>query len=110
MTKPNLDRLASPVNPNGLFAEAIDGTLKEQFPDTKERLILAVADIKSFLVEVVGLDLDMADLVAARATQEVLAATDTDLTDYEVGRAIEMGSNFSTGVAVDRAIDAIMRD
>lgn len=108
MTKQNYNRIASPVNPNGVLADSVDGFLKEQFPDPRERLIIAIADIKSFLVEVAGLDLDMADVVAARAAQEILAATDTDLTQQDINYAIELGSALSTHVAVDRAIDGIL--
>ena len=108
MANHNYDRLSSPTNPNGVFGEFIDGSLKEQFPEKKDRLTVAIADIKSFLVESVGVDPDMADVVAARAAQEIASALDSDLTQDEVGRAIEIGSHLSSSVAVDRAINNIL--
>ena len=108
MAKRNYDRLSSPTNPNGVFGEFLDGSLEEQFPDKKDRLMIAVADIKSFLVESVGVDPDMADVVAARAAQEITSALDSGLTQHEVNRAIEMGSELSGSIAVDRAVDNIL--
>lgn len=108
MSSPNYDRLSSPTNPNGVFGELTDGSLKEQFPEQQERLIIAIADIKSFLIEVVGVDPDMSDIVAARAAQEITSALDTDLTPHEVNRAIELGSTLSSNIAVDRAVDDIL--
>ena len=108
MANHNYDRLSSPTNPNGIFDEFANGTLKEKFPEQEHRLILAVADIKSFLIEAVGVDPDMADVVAARAAQEIASALDSDLTQDEVGRAIEIGSHLSSSVAVDRAINNIL--
>jgi len=108
MSSPNFDRLSSPTNPNGVFGEFIDGSLKEQFPDKKQRLTIAVADIKSFLIESVGVDPDMADVVAARAAREITSALDSDLTQNEVNHAIEMGSELSSTIAVDRAVDNIL--
>ena len=102
------DRLSSPTNPNGVFGEFIDGSLKEQFPEKKDRLTVAIADIKSFLVESVGVDPDMAEVVAARAAQEITSALDSDLTQDEVNRAIEVGSELSSTIAVDRAVDNIL--
>lgn len=106
----NYDRLTSPVNPNGIFGDFIDGSIKEQFPGQRERLILATADVKSFLIEVAGLDPDMAEVVAARATREVAMALDSDLSDTELSRAIELGGRLSEDVAVSRALDNILRD
>jgi hypothetical protein len=108
MSNPNHDRLSSPTNPNGVFGEFIDGSLKEQFPEKKDRLMIAVADIKSFLIETVGVDPDMADVVAARAAQEITSALDSDLTQNEIDRAIAMGSELSSSVAVDRAVGDIL--
>ena len=108
MANHNYDRLSSLTNPNGVFGEFIDGSLKEQFPEKKDRLTVAIADIKSFLVESVGVDPDMAEVVAARAAQEITSALDSDLTQDEVGRAIEIGSHLSSSVAVDRAINNIL--
>ena len=108
MENHNYDRLSSPTNPNGIFGEFVNGTLKEKFPEQEHRLVLAVADIKSFLIEVVGVDPEMADVVAARAAQKITSALDSDLTQDEVGRAIEMGSELSSSVAVDRAINNIL--
>ncbi len=108
MVNQNYDRLSSPTNPNGVFGEFINGSLKEQFPEKKDRLTIAVADVKSFLVETVGVDPGMADVVAARAAQEITSALDSDLTQDEVNRAIEMGSELSSTIAVNRAIDNIL--
>lgn len=108
MTNHYYDRLSSPTNPNGVFGEFIDGTLKEQFPEHKDRLIIAVADIKSFLIETVGVDPEMADVVAARAAQEITSALDSDLTQDEINRAIEIGSELSGSIAVDRAVENIL--
>lgn len=108
MENHNYDRLSSPTNPNGVFGEFIDGSLKEQFPEKKDRLTVAIADIKSFLVESVGVDPDMAEVVAARAAQEITSALDSDLTQDEVNRAIEVGSELSSTIAVDRAVDNIL--
>ena len=108
MVNYNYDRLSSPTNPNGVFGEFIDGSLKEQFPEKKDRLTVAIADIKSFLVESVGVDPDMAEVVAARAAQEITSALDSDLTQDEVNRAIEVGSELSSTIAVDRAVDNIL--
>ena len=108
MANHNYDRLSSLTNPNGVFGEFIDGSLKEQFPEKKDRLTVAIADIKSFLVESVGVDPDMAEVVAARAAQEITSALDSDLTQDEVGRAIEIGSHLSSSVAVERAINNIL--
>lgn len=102
------DRLSSPTNPNGVFGGFIDGSLKEQFPEKKDRLMIAAADLKSFLVESVGVDPDIAEVAAARAAQEITSALDSDLTQSEVDRAIEMGSKLSSAIAVDRAIDNIL--
>ncbi len=108
MANHSYDRLSSPTNPNGVFGEFIDGSLKEQFPEKKDRLMIAVADIKSFLVESVGVDPDMAEVAAARAAQEITSALDSDLTHNEVNRAIEMGSELSSTIAVDRTVDNIL--
>lgn len=108
MANHNYDRLSSPTNPNGVFGEFIDGSLKEQFPEKKDRLTIAVADIKSFLIETIGVDPEMADIVAARAAQEITSALDSELTQNEVDRAIEMGSELSSSIAVDRAVDNIL--
>ena len=108
MASQNYDRLSSPTNPNGVFGEFTDGSLKERFPEKKDRLTIAVADIKSFLIETVGVDPDMAEVVAARAAQEITSALDSDLTQNEIDRAIEMGSELSSRIAVDRAVDNIL--
>lgn len=108
MSNPNYDRLSSPTNPNGVFGEFIDGSLREQFPEKKDRLTIAVADIKSFLVEAAGVDPELADVVAARAAQEITFALDSDLTQNEVDRAIKIGSELSSSIAVDRAVDNIL--
>lgn len=108
MADRNYDRLSSPTNPNGVFGEFINGSLKEQFPEKKDRLTIAVADIKSFLVDTAGVDPEMADVVAARAAQEITSALDSDLTQNEIDRAIEMGSELSSSIAIDRAIDDIL--
>ena len=108
MANRNYDRLSSPTNPNGVFGEFTDGSLREQFPEKKDRLTIAVADIKSFLIEAVGVDPDMADVVTARAAQEITSALDSDLTQDEVNRAIETGSELSSTIAVDRAVDNIL--
>lgn len=108
MTNQNYDRLSSPANPNGVFGEFIDGSLREQFPEKKHRLTIAVADIKSFLIEVVGVDPDMADVIAARSAQEITSALDSELTQNEINRAIEIGSELSSTVAVDRVVDNIL--
>ena len=108
MENHNYDRLSSPTNPNGIFDKFANGTLKEKFPEQEHRLILAVADIKSFLIEAVDVDPDMAEVVAARAAQEITSALDSDLTQDEVNRAIEVGSELSSTIAVDRAVDNIL--
>lgn len=96
MANHNYNWLSLPTNPNGVFGEFIDGSHKEQFPEKKDRLTIGVADIKSFLIETIGVDPEMADIVAARAAQEITSALDSELTKNEVDRAIEMGTELSS--------------
>ena len=102
------DKLSSPTNPNGVFEDFVDGSMKERFQDPQERLIIATADVKSFLVEIAGLDPDMAEVVAARATQEVAHALNTNINDSDLAKCIEAGSKLSEKVAVDRAVANIL--
>ncbi|HUO61858.1 MAG TPA: hypothetical protein VMT96_00185 [Candidatus Bathyarchaeia archaeon] len=106
--KENYDPLASPTNPNGVFDKFIDGSIKEQFPDRNARFMIAIADIKSYLVEVVRLDPEMAEVVAARAATEMGLALDTDLDQQELKECIDIGSELSEAAAVDRAISNIL--
>lgn len=104
------DYLAFATNPNGVFGEFVSGYMKEQFPDQKDRLMIAVADVKSFLVEVAGIDPEMAEVVAARAAREIALSLDTVLGDKELDETIMLGSRFSENVSVDRAITNILNE
>ena len=106
MSKMNRDRLSSQTNPNGLFAEFTSGLTQETF-STQERIILATADIRSFLIEVAGLDPDMAGVATARSMHEALAATGTEIATEEIDDLIRQGCEYSSEYAVDRAIDMI---
>ena len=66
------------------------------------------APVFFLVIEAVGVDPDMADVVTARAAQEITSALDSDLTQDEVNRAIETGSELSSTIAVDRAVDNIL--
>ena len=64
----------SSENPNGLFEAILDPSFSEHVPEVDKRLSFVSADIQIYLMDVVGIDKDMASVVAARALQEVLAA------------------------------------
>ncbi len=102
------DKLSSPTNPNGLFEAFISGSIVEDVPDVHDRLTLAVADLKSFLVETAGLDPDMSEVVAARALQEFMGASGLPVDQTQVESIIRNGSELSSVTAVDRAVDEIL--
>ena len=64
----------SSENPNGLYDAILDPSFSEHVPEVDKRLSFVSADIQIFLMDVMGVDKDMASVVAARALQEVLAA------------------------------------
>jgi hypothetical protein len=69
----------SDENPNGLFEAILDPSFTESVPELDKRLAYVSADIQIYLIDVVGVDKDMAGIVAARALQEVLAAVDVSI-------------------------------
>lgn len=98
------DILSSLTNPNGLLDEFSSGIVETAIKDPRQRVILAIADTKSFLVEVAGLDLDMADVAAARSAREMLGALGIQLSDEGTNVLLQEASAFSNEAAVDRAI------
>ena len=69
----------SSENPNGLYDAILDPSFSEHVPEVDKRLSFVSADIQIFLMDVVGVDKDMASVVAARAVQEVLAALEVNV-------------------------------
>jgi hypothetical protein len=102
------DILSSPTNPNGLLEMLSSRQLEDL--DTYHRVLLAIADTKSFLVEVAGLDLDMAEVAAARSSRELLGALGIKVSDEEINNLIRKSSELSDAVAVDRAIHMMLPD
>lgn len=73
----------SSENPNGLFEAILDPSFMDKVPELERRLSIATADIQVYLTDVVGVDKDMAGVVAVRATQEILAAAGVNLEEEE---------------------------
>jgi len=74
----------SQENPNGLFEAILDPSFSENVPELDKRLTYVSADIQIYLMDVVGVDKDMAGIVAARALQEVLAAVNIDIPSEDI--------------------------
>lgn len=84
----------SPDNPNGLFRVILDPSFTDIEPDFHRRLAIAAADIQVYVTDVAGVDKDMADSIAARAVQEVLAATAITLEPQEWQRIFAEATRF----------------
>jgi hypothetical protein len=67
--------IRSSENPNGLFDAILDPAFTDVVPNFDRRLAIVSADITIYLTDVLGVDTEMAGIVAARAVQETLAAT-----------------------------------
>jgi hypothetical protein len=85
MTHPGPESyIRSPDNPNGLFDAILDPSFTDSVPDFNRRLAIVSADITIYLTDVLGVDKEMAGIVAARAVQETLAATAITLESSEL--------------------------
>lgn len=102
------DLLASPSNPNGVFDAFVTRKVEKHIPNKVDRLTLAIADLRSYLVEVVNIEPEMAEVVAARAAYEIVNAVDGELSNNDIREASERGSKLSVDVSVDRAIEGIL--
>lgn len=88
----------SPENPNGLFEAILDPSFSEKVPELDRRLAYVSADLQVYLMDVVGVDKDMASIVSARALQEVLSAVDVHLPDGMLGTVLETGDAISPSI------------
>lgn len=85
----------SSENPNGLFEAILDPSFSEHVPEMNKRLAYVSADIQIYLMDVVGVDKDMASIVAARALQEVLSAVQIDIPREDMSAILETGDVIS---------------
>lgn len=85
----------SSENPNGLFEAILDPSFPEQVPELDKRLAYVSADIQIYLMDVVGVDKDMASMVAARALQEVLSAVEIDIPTEDMSAILESADTIS---------------
>lgn len=95
MTNSNEFYTRSSDNPNGLFEAILNPSFSEHVPELDKRLAYVSADIQVYLMDVVGVDKDMASIVAARALQEVLAAAKIQFTTEDMSTILQTGDLIS---------------
>lgn len=86
--------------PDGLYEAILEPTFTDKIPEYHERLAVVSADIALHLIETLGADTRTANKIAARAVQEMLAATAITLDQDELG-VIDLMSQHLTGRVLD---------